>query len=60
MPAAFSHLISIIIAVVSLDRAQIYLDDILISGFDFDDHLCNLNEVFTRLAAHGLILNAGK
>ena len=30
------------------------------AGFDFEDHLRNLQEVFTRLAKHGLKLNASK
>ena len=58
--AVFSHLISIVMPGVSLDQAQTYLDDILIACFDFDDHLCNLNEVLNRLTAHGLKLNASK
>lgn len=45
---------------MSLDGAHTYEDYILIAGFYFDNHLCNLNEVFSRLPAHGLKLNAGK
>ena len=56
----FSRLISIVMAGVSQDRAQTSLDDILISGFDFEDHLYNLDEIFTRLASHGLKLKVCK
>lgn len=45
---------------ISLDKAQTYLDDILIASYDFDDHLRNLNDVFVRLSRHGLKLNANK
>ena len=58
--AALSRLISIVMAGVSLDKAQTYLDDILIAGFDFDDHPRNLDEVLNHLTAHGLKLNASK
>ena len=44
----------------SLNKARTYLDDILIAGFDFADHLRNLQEVFTRLTKHGLKLNVNK
>ena len=42
------------------DIAQAYLDDILVAGASFEEHLMNLDDVFTRLAKHGLKLNAGK
>ena len=59
-PAAFSRLINIVMAGFSLDKAQTYLDDILIAGYDFEDHLRNLQDVFVRLSKHGLKLNANK
>ena len=59
-PAAFSRLINIMMAGFSLDKAQTYLDYVLVAGFDFEDHLRNLQEVFARLAKHGLKLNASK
>ena len=59
-PAAFSQLISIVMGGISLDKSQIYLDNILIAGFDFDYRFRNLNEVLNRLTTHGLKLNASK
>ena len=37
-----------------------YLDDILVCGTSFEDHLCNLELVFQRLEQHGLKLSAQK
>ena len=42
------------------DHAQANLDDILMAGVSFEDHLKNLDIVFVRLTAHGLKLNASK
>lgn len=38
----------------------VYLDDIIIMGTSFDDHLKNLEEVFQRIASAGLRLNPKK
>ena len=59
-PSSFSRLVSIVLAGLPWDRAQAYLDDILVAGASFDDHLENLGTVFSRLAMHGLKLNAEK
>ena len=39
---------------------KLRLDDVHIAGFDFDNYLCNLNEVLNRLTAHCLKLNVSK
>ena len=59
-PSCFSRLVSIVLAGFSIDKAQAYLDDILVAGKDFADHLANLEQVFCRLKRHGLKLNATK
>ena len=38
----------------------IYLDDILVTGHDADEHLLNLEEVFSRLQQAGLRLKRSK
>ena len=41
-PSCISRLVSIVLAGFPIDRAQAYLDDILIAGKYFEDHLMNL------------------
>jgi hypothetical protein len=38
----------------------IYLDDILVASVDHQQHVQHLREVFQRLQAHGLVINAEK
>lgn len=59
-PATFSRLVSIVLTGIPFDQAQAYLDDILVVGKDFKDHLRNLDSVFARLRMHGLKLGAPK
>ena len=59
-PASFSRLIAIVLSGIPFNIAQAYLDDILVSGVDFYDHLRNLNQIFARLETHGLKLSAQK
>ena len=40
-PASFSRLMAVVLSGVPLEVAQAFLDDILISGRDFDDHFFN-------------------
>ena len=37
-----------------------YIDDILVTGINEDEHLSNLEEVFARLEKHGFRLKKGK
>ena len=59
-PASFSRLVSVLLSGIPLNQAQAYLDDILVAGKTFEDHLQNLETIFSRLADHGLKLNASK
>jgi len=42
------------------DKCFVYLDDILVVGRTFEDHLSNLKEVFTHLQEAGLKLKPSK
>ena len=44
-PATFSRLMSVVLSGVPCDKVQVYLDDILVVGVDFEDHLSNLGLV---------------
>ena len=59
-PASFSRLVSVVLSGIPFHVAQAYLDDILVSGKNFEDHLRNLDDVLCRLKAHGLKLGAKK
>ena len=59
-PATFSRLVSVVLSGVPMNVAQAYLDDIIIAGKSFEDHLSNLECVFSRLSEHGLKLSVDK
>ena len=42
------------------NKAMVYLDDLVIMGRTFEEHLVNLREVLDRLRAHGLKLSVDK
>ena len=43
-----------------LHHVQCYIDDIFITGADDEVHLCNLEEVLTRLRTHGIRVKSSK
>lgn len=53
-PATAQRLISFVLAGLSWDVAMAYIDDILVTGANFDEHLKNLETVLSRLVHHGL------
>ena len=53
-PATAQRLISFVLAGLSWDVAMAYIDDILVTGANFDEHLKNLETVLSRLVDHGL------
>ena len=59
-PASFSRLVAVVLSGIPFDVANAYLDDILVAGKNFEDHVTNMQLVFTRLAEHGLKLSATK
>ena len=59
-PATFQNLMNIVLEGISSSRALAYLDDVLVVGTTFGEHLANLEEVFRRLRMHGLKLSVRK
>lgn len=59
-PATFQRLLDEVIGPKLEPRAFAYLDDIIVLGNTFDDHLQNLREVFQRLRDADLRINLDK
>lgn len=59
-PATFQNLMNVVLKGVSSKRALAYLDDILVVGATFCEHLANIEEVLKRLRVHGLKLSVEK
>ena len=59
-PATFQRLMDVILAGVQWSSCLVYLDDIIIMGRSFEEHLDNLGTVLARLQAAGLTLNPEK
>ena len=53
-PATFQHLMNSILAGLQWTTCLVYIDDIIIVGRTFDEHLNNLQRVFERLKQAGL------
>ena len=59
-PSTFERLMDRVFQGLNPDICLIYLDDIIVKGSTFQEHLNNLREVFTRLRAAGLKLSPKK
>ena len=59
-PATFQRLMKTALAGLARDSCMVYLDDILVIGQSFEEHLHNLRQVFTRLRDAGLRLKSKK
>ena len=59
-PATFQRLMETVFSGLARDKCFIYLDDVLVVGRTFEEHLSNLREVLTRLREAGLKLKPGK
>ena len=59
-PATFQQLMNIVLKDIAPNKASAYLDDIIVLGTSFEDHLNNLAEVFRCLKQHGLKLSGAK
>ena len=59
-PATFQRLMEGVLAGLARERCLVYLDDVLVMGKTFAEHLYNLREVFGRLSTAGLKLKPAK
>ena len=55
-PGAFQRLLDCIFAGLSYEMSLLYLDDVIVFGRNFDEHLKQLELIFQRLAENGLII----
>ena len=60
VPSTFQRLMETVLRGLARDICTVYLDDILVMGTTFEEHLCNLRCVFDRLHDAGLCLNPSK
>ena len=59
-PATFQRLMDLVLAGLQWSQCLVYLDDIIIIGKTFEEHLQNLNAVFKRIQEAGLRLKPAK
>ena len=59
-PATFQRLMEKVLHGLAREKFLVYLDDVLVIGCTFQEHLDNLREVFTRLSKAGLRLKPAK
>ena len=59
-PATFQRLMDMVLAGLQWSSCLVYLDDIIVIGKTFEDHLMNLREVFKHLKEAGLKLKRNK
>ena len=59
-PATFQRLMNILLAGIQWHDCLVYLDDIIVLGRSFDEHLKNLAKVFQRLREANLKLQVKK
>ena len=59
-PATFQRLMDLTLAGLQWSQCLVYIDDVIILGKTFQDHLCNLQEVFQHLLEAGLKLKPAK
>ena len=60
VPATFKHLMDIVLAGAKWSTCLVYLDDIVIVGKTFHQHLANVHDWLHKLRQAGLCLKPGK
>ena len=59
-PATFQRLMDLVLAGLQWSECLVYLDDVIVLGRTFEEHLCHLQSVFQRLRESGLRLKPSK
>ncbi|UYV64719.1 K02A2.6-like [Cordylochernes scorpioides] len=59
-PATFERLMELVLRGLTWKTCLVYLDDVMVMGRTFGEHLKNLQEIFNRFKAANLGLNPGK
>lgn len=59
-PATFQRAMNLVLRGLTWKEVLAYLDDVIVLGRSFDEHLSNLREVFSRFRAHHLKLKPRK
>ena len=59
-PPTFQRLMELVLRGLHWSTCLVYLDDVIILGKDFSDHLANLREVLHRFQSAGLTLKPSK
>ena len=59
-PGAFQNLMELIFAGLYYEVALVYLDDVIVFGINFEEHLKRLELVFQRLSENGLKIKGSK
>ena len=59
-PRAFQNLIELIFAGLSYEVALKYLDNVIVFGRNFEEHLKRLELIFKRLSENGLKIKGSK
>ncbi|GFX40422.1 retrovirus-related Pol polyprotein from transposon 297 [Trichonephila clavipes] len=59
-PATFEHLMETVLKGLTFEACLIYLDDVIIGGRTFEEHLQNIRKVLSKLSDANLKLNPSK
>ena len=59
-PGAFQHLVELVFAGFSYEMALVHLDDVMVLGRNFDEHLKRLELAFKRLTENGVKIKGSK
>ena len=59
-PATFQQLMDMVLSGLQWSSCIVYIGDIIVVGRSFDEHLCNLKQVFERINKAGLKLHPNK
>ena len=60
VPATFQHLMNLVLTGVQWQQCLVYLDDIIVVGRDFEEHLSNLGMALQKLKQTNLTVKPEK